>query len=66
MDNLSSDAVFRNLTSLLTGVIGTGREADVAISPQLDAVIVFAQGELVLSCNLSELVPSGAATSKRS
>ena len=66
MDNLTSDAVFRNLTSLLTGVIGTGREADVAISPQLDAVVVFAEGELVLSCNLSELVASGAAPSEYS
>ena len=56
MDNSRSDAVFRNLTSLLTGVIGTGREADVVISPQLDAVVVFAEGELVLSCDLSELV----------
>ena len=55
MDNSRNDAVFCNLTSLLTGVIGTGREADVAISPQLDAVVVFADGELVLSCNLSEL-----------
>jgi|GEM_PF-3455774 len=62
----SRDAVFRNLASLLTGVIGTGREADVAISPQLDAVVVIAEGELVLSCNLSEFVASGASTSERS
>ncbi|CAN5704327.1 hypothetical protein BH20ACT21_BH20ACT21_07390 [soil metagenome] len=66
MDNLSNNAVLRNLTSLLTGVIGTGREADVAISPQLDAVVVFAEGELVLSCDLSDLAASGAATSERS
>ena len=66
MDNSPKDAVLRNLASLLTGVIGTGREADVAISPQLDAVVVFAESELVLSCNLSELVASGAATSERS
>ncbi len=59
MDNSSNNAVLRNLTSLLTGVIGTGREADVAISPQLDAVVVFAEGELVLSCDLSELVTEG-------
>jgi hypothetical protein len=65
MDNSPKDAVLRNLASLLTGVIGTGREADVAISPQLDAVVVFAESELVLSCNLSDLVVSGAA-SKRS
>ncbi|MDQ3660249.1 MAG: hypothetical protein M3454_04145 [Actinomycetota bacterium] len=56
MDNSSRDAVLLNLTSLLTGVIGTGGEADVAISPQLDAVVVFAGSELVLSCNLSEVV----------
>ncbi len=66
MDISPKDAVLRNLASLLTGVIGTGREADVAISPQLDAVVVFAGSELVLSCNLSELVASGAATSERS
>ena len=66
MDNSLKDAVLRNLASLLTGVIGTGREADVAISPRLDAVVVFAESELVLSCNLSDLVASGAATSERS
>jgi hypothetical protein len=66
MDNSPKDAVLRNLASLLSGVIGSGREADVAISPQLDAVVVFAESELVLSCNLSDLVVSGAATSKHS
>ena len=59
MDNSSRDAVSRNLASLITGVIGTGREADVAISPHLDAVVVFAEGELVLLCDLSELVAEG-------
>ncbi len=66
MDNSSNNAVLRNLTSLLTGVLGTGREADVAISPQLDAVVVFAESELVMSCNLSDVVASGAAPSERS
>jgi hypothetical protein len=61
MDNSRSDAVSRNLASLITGVICTGREADVAISPQLDAVVVFAEGELVLSCDLSELDAEGSS-----
>ena len=66
MDNSPKDAVLSNLASLLTGVIGSGREADVAISPQLDAVVVFAESELVLSCNLSDVIVSGAATSEHS
>jgi hypothetical protein len=45
--------VLSNLAALVAGVVATGREADIAISPELDAVVIFAGSELVLSCDLS-------------
>ena len=42
-----------NIAALVAGVVESGREADIAISPDLDAVVVFAGSELVMSCDLA-------------
>lgn len=44
-----------NLTTLVAGVVQTGREADIVISPGLDVVVVFAGSELVLECDLATI-----------
>jgi hypothetical protein len=46
-------ASLSNIAALVAGVVESGREADIAISPDLDAVVVFAGSELVLSCDLA-------------
>jgi hypothetical protein len=52
--------VLSNLAVLVAGVVATGREADIAISPELEAVVVFAGSDLVLSCELATFSPQPA------
>ena len=52
----SALAVSRNLVEFLRETLRPGQHADVAINNELQAVIVFIEGDPVLQCSFEELV----------
>lgn len=44
-----------NLLEFLRSAVGPGQEAEIAINHERNALLVFVDGELVLSCSLGEL-----------
>ena len=56
------ELISRNLTRFLRANLKEGEEAEIAIHPELRHVLVFVNGELVLTCGFDELVagPGGS------
>lgn len=48
--------ISRNLARFLEANLKEGEEAEVAIHPELRHVLVFVDGELVLTCGFDELI----------
>lgn len=48
--------ISRNLARFLEANLKEGEEAQVAIHPELRHVLVFVDGELVLTCGFDELI----------
>ncbi len=57
-----SDAISRNLLSFLERNLGREQEAQVAIHPEREEVLVFIEDKLVLTCTFDELLsgPGGS------
>lgn len=44
-----------NLLEFLRTAVGPGQEAEIAINHELNALLVFVDGEVALSCSLDDL-----------
>ena len=51
-----SALISRNLTEFLRANLEPGQEAELAIHPQREEVLVFVDDELVLTCTFDELL----------
>lgn len=50
------ELISRNLTRFLQDNLKEGQEAELAINPELRHILVFVDGELVLTCGFDELL----------
>jgi hypothetical protein len=50
------ELISRNLTRFLADNLKEGQEAELAINPELRRILVFVDGELVLTCGFDELL----------
>lgn len=50
------DLIASNLLAFLRENVSEGQEAEVAINPELRAIVVHLDGELLLSCTFDELL----------
>ncbi|MGH2806277.1 MAG: hypothetical protein ACRDKT_03280 [Actinomycetota bacterium] len=48
--------IAHNLTTFLADNLKEGQEAELAINPELRHILVFVDGELVLTCGFDELL----------
>lgn len=55
MDDDRSDLISKSLVRFLQANIGPGQEAEVALNKELEQLIVFVDGEPILSCSFADL-----------